>query len=131
VKDGITSKQLRSFGFMVGGIFAAIGVWPLILRGEDPRWWALILAAFLIPPAAICPAVLAWPYKGWMWIGHVLGWINTRIILGFVFYFIITPIGILRRCLGKDPMGQKIRADFDSYRILRNPRAPSHLRRQY
>jgi hypothetical protein len=131
VKEEITPKQLRSFGFTVGSIFAAIGIWPLTFRGDDPRWWALILAAFLILPAAIYPKVLAWPHKGWMWIGHVLGWINTRIVLGFVFYLIVTPTGLLRRWLGKDPMGRKSRPDLDSYRLRREPRPPSHLKKQY
>jgi hypothetical protein len=125
------SKQLRSFGFMVGGIFAAIGVWPLIVRGAEPRWWALVVAALLILPAAIYPPVLAWPHRGWMWIGHVLGWINTRIILGVIFYLIVTPIGMIRHWLGKDPMGRRLSPDLDSYRITRSPRPPSHLTKQY
>jgi hypothetical protein len=62
--------------------------------------------------------------------GHV--WVDhTRIILGFVFYFVVTPIGIVRRLLGKDPMGRRLRPDLESYRMPRNPRPASHLRRQY
>ena len=127
----ITNKQLRSFGFTVGGIFALIGFWPLIVRGEDPRWWAVVVAGCLLVPAAVFPKSLTWVYKGWMALGHVLGWINTRIILGFVFYFIVTPIGIVRRLLGKDPMGRRLRPDLESYRVPRNLRPASHLRRQY
>jgi len=131
MRNETTPKQLRSFGFLVGGIFAVIGVWPFIVRGEDPRWWALILAAFLIFPAAIFPLALAWPHKGWMWLGHILGWINTRIILGVVFYLIVTPTGLIRRWLGKDPMGRKLRPDADSYRVTREPRPASHLKKQF
>jgi Saxitoxin biosynthesis operon protein SxtJ len=127
----ITAKQLRSFGFTVGGIFALIALWPLIIRGEDPRWWAVVVAGCLLVPAAVFPKSLTWVYKGWMALGHVLGWINTRIILGFIFYFIVTPIGIFRRWLGKDPMGKKLRPDLDSYRVSRTPRPPSHLTKQY
>jgi hypothetical protein len=65
-----------------------------------------------------------------MFLGHVLGWINTRIILGAVFYLIVTPIGLARRLMGKDPMGTK-RVDVESYRVLRKPRGPSHLKRQF
>jgi hypothetical protein len=131
VKEEIKPKQLRSFGLIVGFMFAAIGIWPLIVRGANPRWWALVLAAFLILPAAIFPTALALPHKGWMWIGHVLGWINTRIILGVVFYLIVTPTGLIRRWLGKDPMGRKVRPDLDSYRVTREPRPASHLKKQY
>ena len=131
MKDEITNKQLRSFGFTVGGIFALIALWPLIVRAEDPRWWAMVVAGCLLVPAVVFPKSLAWVYKGWMALGHVLGWINTRIILGFIFYFVVTPIGIVRRLLGKDPMGRRLRPDLESYRVPRNPRPASHLRRQY
>ena len=127
----ITSKQLRSFGFTVGGIFALIALWPLVIRAEDPRWWAVVVAGCLLVPAVVFPKSLTWVYKGWMAVGYVLGWINTRMILGFIFYFIVTPIGIVRRWLGKDPMGRRLRPDLDSYRVTRIPRPSSHLTRQY
>ena len=131
MKDAITNKQLRSFGFTVGGIFALIGFWPLVARGEDPRWWAIVVAVCLLVPAVVFAKSLFWPYKGWIAVGHVLGWINTRIILGVVFYVIVTPVGVLRRWLGKDPMGRELRPDLDSYRIVRKPRPASHLTKQY
>jgi Saxitoxin biosynthesis operon protein SxtJ len=131
MKDEITRKQLRSFGFTVGGIFALIALWPVVIHSEDPRWWAVVVAGCLLAPAAVFPQSLKWAYKGWMALGHVLGWINTRIILGFIFYFVVTPIGIVRRWLGKDPMGRRLRPDLDSYRVPRTPRPPSHLRKQY
>jgi hypothetical protein len=129
--NDITRKQLRSFGFTVGGIFALIALWPLVIRADDPRWWAVVVAGCLLVPAAVFPQSLTWVYKGWMALGHVLGWINTRIILGFIFYFVVTPIGVFRRWLGKDPMGRRLRPDLDSYRVPRTPRQPSHLRKQY
>ena len=131
MQSEITNKQLRSFGSTVGGMFALIGFWPLIFRGEDPRWWAMVVAGCLLVPAVVFPKSLVWPYKGCMVVGHVMGWINTRIILGVVFYLIVTPMGILRRWLGKDPMGRELRPDLDSYRVIRNPRPASHLTKQY
>jgi hypothetical protein len=127
----ITEKQLRSFGLTVGGVFASIGLWPVVIHGTGCRWWAIVVAGLLISPSLVSPTSLLWPYKNWMALGHVLGWINTRIILGLVFFGIVTPMGILRRWLGKDPMGRYLRPDLDSYRIVRQPRPPSHLRRQY
>jgi Family of unknown function (DUF5989)/Saxitoxin biosynthesis operon protein SxtJ len=66
-----------------------------------------------------------------MKLAEVLGWINTRVILGAVFYLVVTPIGAVRRLLGKDPMGTKSKSAIESYRILRKPRSASHLKRQY
>ena len=124
-------KQLRSFGLTVGGIFAVIGLWPVGFHSGDPRWWAVILAGLLVVPAIVFPRGLSWVYKRWMALGHIMGWINTRIILGVVFYLMVTPIGIIRRLLGKDPMGKEIRTDQNSYRIIRQPRPAAHLKRQY
>ncbi len=124
-------KQLRSFGLMVGGIFAGIGLWPVAIHAAAPRGWAMIASACLVVPALAFPHRLSWVYERWMALGHILGSINTRILLGVVFYFVVTPIGMIRRLLGKDPMGMQLRADVDSYRVIRKPRPASHLRRQY
>jgi hypothetical protein len=131
MKNNEEHKELRSFGLIVGGIFAGIGIWPVVVHSVEPRWWALIVAGLLILPAVVYPAALFWPHKGWMFVGHILGWINTRIILGLVFYVVVTPIGIIRRMLGKDPMGRQIKPELETYRIKRDPRPPSHLTKQY
>ena len=130
MSNKVDKKQLRSFGLIVGGIFAVIALWPVVIRGGDPRIWAAVPAALLIVPALVWPSSLSRIHKGWMALAEVLGWINTRIILGAVFYLIVTPIGAVRRLLGKDPMGTK-KANVESYRILRKARAASHLKRQY
>lgn len=125
------SKQLRSFGMIVGGIFAAIGVWPALFRGEDLRLWAVVLAGLLIGPALVWPKSLEPFYKVWMAIGHVLGWINTRIILGVVFYGLITPFGIVRRLWGRDSLHRNLEQELDTYRVKREPRPSSHFTHQF
>src|SRR3974390_2476532 len=125
------TKQLRSFGLTVGSIFAFIGLWPAIYHGVNPRWWAIVVAMLLLLPAFVFPAGLFWVHKAWMMLGHALGWINTRIILGVVFYLVITPIGLFRTWLGKDPMGRQVRPELDSYRVVCKPRPAAHLTKQY
>jgi O-antigen/teichoic acid export membrane protein len=125
-------KQLRSFGLMVGGIIAAIGLWPAVFRGDDPRLWALVLASLLMIPALVLPMSLGPIYRGWMAVGYVLGWINTRAILGVIFYGLFTPIGIVRRfLLAKDSMNRRFEPEADTYRVLRQPRPSSHMKRQF
>ena len=80
------TKQLRSFGYIVGGIFGVIAIWPYVFHGAGIRIWALVLSIVLVFSALIIPLVLKPVYKIWMRIGLVLGWINTRIILGLCFY---------------------------------------------
>lgn len=125
------AKQLRSFGLLVGGAFGVIGLWPQLFRSESPRPWALILATVLIGLGLMLPGSLGPAYRVWMRIGHVLGWINTRIILGMAYYAFFTPLGHLIRLLGRDPMRRNFTPDTDTYRVLRSPRPPDHLHRQF
>jgi hypothetical protein len=131
MQENITTKKLRSFGLTVGGIFALIGFWPAVFHAEEPRWWIAIVALCFVLPAVVFPRSLFWVHKGWMAVGHVMGWVNTRIILGIIFYVVVTPIGILRSWLGRDPMGRRLRPDLDSYRVPRKPRPATHLTRQF
>jgi hypothetical protein len=132
MQQSITPKQLRSFGCTVGGIFAAIGIWPVVVRGANPRLWALALAAILILPALLFPTSLKPLYRGWMALGELLGWINTRIILGLVFYGMITPMGVFMRVvMGRDSMRRGFDPKASTYRVLRQPRPGTHMKRQY
>ena len=124
-------KELRKFGLMVGGIFGAIGVWPVIIRGQHPRLWAVMLFVALVVPALIRPRYLAQVHRVWMTLGNALNWINTRIILGVVFYGVITPMGLGMRLMGHDPMRRRAGPGADTYRVVRAPRPGSHMRRQF
>jgi hypothetical protein len=126
-----SSKELRSFGLLVGGIFSIIGLWPMLLHGEPLRKWAVAIGALLIACGGFLPRALAPVHRGWMWIGRVLGWINTRILLGIVFYGLVAPIGIVFRLMGKDTMRQAFSEVSSTYRVTRQPRPRSHMKYQF
>jgi len=132
VNSEFETKQLRTFGLLVAGIFGLIGFSPILFRGEDPRFWAVVLAGLLVFPALALPKSLKPIYRSWMVLGNALGWINTRILLGLIFYGLFTPMGLFRRLLlAKDPMHRRIETDVHTYRVLRQPRPDSHMKRQY
>ena len=126
-----TQKDLRQFGLLVGGVFAVIGLWPLLFRSEPPRLWAMILGSLLIVLGAIVPQSLEQVHSGWMKIGHVLGSINTKIILGIIYYLFITPMGLVMRLMGKDSMHRAFAQDAATYCVVRAPRSPQHMRNQF
>jgi Saxitoxin biosynthesis operon protein SxtJ len=131
MQPDLTAKQLRSFGFLVGGIFAFIGLWPVVWRGAEARLWAGVLGTLLVISAFVSPTSLRVVYRGWMALGQALGWFNTRIILGVVFYLLVTPMGLLMRLAGKDPMRRRYAPEADTYRVVRQPRPSSHMMRQF
>jgi small-conductance mechanosensitive channel len=124
-------KELRNFGLLVGGIFNVIGLWPVFLRGEPLRLSAILTGSLLILVGCLVPSWLAWIHRAWMAIGHLLGWINTRIILSVIFYGLITPMGIMFRLLGKDRVQQGFSNSSSTYRVNRQPRPPSHMKYQF
>lgn len=126
-----TTKDLRQFGLLVGGVFTVIGLWPAVFRGESPRWWGMVLGCLLIVLGALVPQSLKQVHGGWMKVGHVLGAINTRIILGIIYYLLITPMGLVMRLMGKDPMHRALTQGVDSYRVVRDPRPRHHMRNQF
>jgi hypothetical protein len=66
-----------------------------------------------------------------MKVGEMLGWLNTRIILGVLFYSLFAPIGLIMRLRGKDPMRRALIPEADSYRLVRQPRDASHMQHQF
>lgn len=126
-----TDKELRQFGLLVGGVFAVIGLWPVVFRSESPRLWAMILGGLLIALGATLPQGLKHVHRRWMQIGHVLGSINTKIILGIVYYGLITPMGLVMRLMGKDPMHRALAKESTTYRVVRVPRPRQHMRNQF
>ena len=106
-------RTITSFALIVSGALLAIAAYQR-WRGAEP-WVVLTLvsiAAVLSLLSAIAPSLLRPVYRGWMYIGEALGWLNTRIILSLVFFLVVTPIGLLMRLFGRSPIAT---AKRDSY----------------
>ena len=130
MQETVSTKQLTSFGFLVGGIFAVLGLGPLLF-GKDMRPWAVILAGTLLFCATLAPRSLAPVQRVWMKIGHVLGSINTKIILTVTFFGLFVPMGFVMRLTGKDPMRRRYAPEANTYRVQSSPRPGSHMLRQF
>ena len=122
------SKRLRSFGLSVGTIFAFIGVWPAVWRGQPLHLWSLMLGGMFIVLALALPGSLTHVYRLWMTVGEIVGWLTTRLILGVLCSLLFTLIGLCRRLRGKDPMRRTWSPEAESYRVVRQPRPTSHMR---
>lgn len=124
-------KKLRFFGLLIGGVFLVIAVWPLLFQGVEIRRWGLILAALFLGLAVVLPEFLGPIYRLWMRVGHFLGKINTKIIMGFVFYVVITPISQFLRISGKTPICTKFDSSAESYRVPKAQRPGSDMEKQF
>ena len=104
----------RSFGLTVGGILAAFGCWWLYRRKFGPLAPAFVVGgALLVLLGATAPRLLAVPYRLWMALAEGLSFVMTRVILLVVFALVITPIGVVRRLTGADPLRRRAASGKD------------------
>lgn len=111
-------KELRSFGLIMAGMIALFFglIIPWLWDFGLPLWPWIVSLVFCISAFAV-PGLLRPVFILWTKIGHVLGWINTRLLLGIVFYLVIAPIGMVLKLMGKDPLNRKFDKSGLSYRV--------------
>ena len=113
----LDKKGLRDFGLITGGLFALI--FGLLLPWKfEWQWpiWPWVLFGLLAVLAFAAPMWLNPVYRVWMRIGHMIGSVISRIILGLVFFLVVTPLGLMMRATGKDPMNRRFDPSLPSYR---------------
>lgn len=121
--EGVKASSERAFGLVFAAFFVLIGLFPL-LRGRPMRLWAFPVAVIFLLAGLLLPAVLKPLNWFWMQLAVVLHKIMTHIVTGAMFFLIFTPIGLLMRAFGKDPLRVAYDPKSSSYWILREPPGP-------
>jgi hypothetical protein len=122
-----TLKEVRKFGITFSVVAIALAAFSFYRM--NPLWIVFLGASlfFLLTGLWAYP-ILKPIYVGWMTFAFALGWVNTRLILGIVFYLIFTPTGLVMRLLGKDPLGLRFDRHATTYWVRRKPQDPSKQR---
>ena len=119
MKNKIHKKELKEFGFIISILFPILVGWALpSFSGHSFRTWTLWISLPSLIFAILKPELLFYPYKTWIKIGNILGWFNSRIILGLVFLIVLQPIALIMRIFGHDPLRMK-KSNQKSYRELK------------
>ncbi len=123
---------LRSFGLTTGVIVAGFfGLFlPWLLDHAMPLWpW--VLCGVLVLWALIAPVSLRPVYKAWMRFGLLMSRITTPIILGILFFGLITPVAFVLGLLKQDPMSRKLDSQLNSYRVKSRPLKKHNLEKPF
>lgn len=99
-------KELRKFGVTIAIALGLLG--GLLLYKESSKYvefWGVGLLFLIL--GFLLPELLKPFYKVWMIFAITLGWFNTRLLLGIIFFLMFTPMGLIMRLLGKDLLDQK------------------------
>jgi polyferredoxin len=124
-------QDLRNFGLILALILGVLFIIIPYFRHKSPSTVMVVITTVLIVWALVLPASMKHLYKVWMAIGELLGWVNTRIILGAVFIALILPISIIMRLMSKDPLHRRLEKDAASYRVTSIQPQPDQLERPY
>ncbi len=125
-------QRLRNFGLLTGTIVAALfGAFIPWVRGRAFPLWPWVVSGGLWIGAILAPTRLNLVYQVLMRVGLILNWASTHIFLGLIFYGMVTPIGVLRRWFGRDPMARQWDAAWESYRVDSEKTSPQKLERPF
>ena len=128
----LDKQGYRKFGIVTGAILVVLFglIIPYLFSLNYPKWpW--IISAVLVAWALLAPMTMKHLYRTWMRFGLVMNWINTRLILGILFYGMFMPMGLLFKLIGKDPMHRKLDKSISSYREHNELESKSNLEHPY
>ena len=108
------TKEIRKFVIGLTLIFLGLSIW-LYYKGQDFFYWPMLLALSLWLMYFSNPALVKKIYKLWMIGTRSIGWINTQILLGLIYYLVLTPLGLGVKLLRRDLLNEKFDRSNDSY----------------
>ena len=118
-----SNVELRKFGLTMAIAFAAIG--GFMLWRDKPAWMYLFaIAGFFLVFGLTLPRLLAPIEWAWMKFAYALSFVMTYVLITLIFYVAITPIGLVMRLLGKDPLALKFDKNAKSYWVPVDPNGP-------
>ena len=128
-KSKIKISSNRNFGLVFFIVFLIVGLWPLTY--ENPiRIWSVIISLIFLILGLINSKLLTPLNKLWLKFGMILGDIIVPIVMGVVFFLVITPIGFIMRIMGKDLLKKRYDKKKETYWVKRD-KPVSTMKKQF
>ncbi len=128
-RQQVKQRDIRIFGYIWAAIFLFTAFYPLI-KGSDIRLWAAITGTAFLIIGTFFPPVLKYFYIAWVKFGELTGNIISKIALFFIFFLLITPMGIIMRLAGKDFLNKEFDKNAATYWINRESQ-PASMKNQF
>ena len=128
-----TFRAEREFGVIVGSVLLALRLWWLYRGKFDTAGFVLtFIGSALVLFGAFAPRFLVTPRKLWMKLAEGMAYVSSRVILAIIFFLVLTPIGLVKRAMGWDPL-QRRSASRESFwqPYPERQRDPRHYEKMY
>ena len=119
-----TQSSNRSFGILFFVVFLIISLWPL-KNGNTLNFYFLVASIIFLILGVFNSRLLTPLNKAWIKFGEILGLIIAPIVMGMVYFVILTPVSLIVRLFGKDLLGLKFLKGKETYWIKRNKKLTS------
>ena len=106
MQEKIKLPSNRNFGIVFSIVFLIIAIWP-ILNQNEIRIWSIIISLIFLILGLINSKFLSPLNKAWFKFGLILGSVIAPVVMGIVFFLVVTPTGLIMKALGKDLLGLK------------------------
>ena len=126
--DDIKISSNRSFGIVFFVVFLLITLYPLTYS-QDIRVWSAIISIIFLVLGLLNSKILTPLNKLWFKFGIFLGKIISPIIMGIIFFLVVTPIGLVMRIFGKDLL--RLKKDNSNTYWINRPNSESNLKNQF
>lgn len=109
-------RILRPFAGLWLAVFGGMAAWQGLVRGHPWLGAGLAVAALTVGPLGlVAPGAIRPIYVGWMVLAFPIGWTVSRVLLAIVYYGVFTPVGLIFRLIGRDPLSRRFEPDRPSY----------------
>ena len=128
----LNRRELRRFGLLTGTIISGLfGLIMPLISGHKLPLTPWIITVLMYGLATFIPQSLEPIYSNWMKVTRVLAWINTRIILGLIFFLIVTPMAFIMQLVNRDTMKKTFDPSLNTYRVLSFIKAKTSMEKPY
>ena len=115
----------RNFGFLFAGVFACLSAYGVYHGANTAAVYGWLIAGIVVGLVAVTAPNLLTPLnKAWMKLGDLMGKVVSPLVLGMIFFVLITPVALVTRLFGRDELRLK-KTDTCSYWIDRVPPGPA------
>ncbi len=127
-----SSAELQCFGFGLGtGIIVVFGLLRPWLRHYRAPIWPWPVGVSLWATALLYAPALTVPFNVVNLVAKAVGWCVTQVVCGIIFYGVFTPLGLVMRASGRDPMARKFDPQASTYRVLSRARTRESMERPF
>lgn len=123
IDEPAAAGSARAFGWLMTGVAALVGLWAW-WKGKAWTLWPFAIALAFALATLLELRVLQRLHRWWMVLATLLGRIVTPLVMGLIYFGLVTPLGLLMRWSGKDPMRRRFDPGASTYWIEREPKGP-------